>query len=133
MAAPQLPNWLTVSPKGVMVVDIDKAYPAVLGALGVADGEVNDYWKEVAFQCAKMAVQDIVSGTELAPYAKQTAAQIAAGEPPQLERCLVIDMQYGASKDRWALKEPNGKDVQRATKGREARVHYERIRRRLVG
>lgn len=114
----ELPKWLTRRDDGVMVIDPDIAYPAVLTALGVKDGDLDQYWIEVAYQCAKMRVQDLVEGTEY---------------DPRPNRALTIHVQaHGGRKDRWALTQyPPGRGAELATKGRAARQHYALLRARF--
>src|SRR5262249_54319724 len=105
----------------IVEIDPHAAYPKILELLGVDGKEtpIDQYWLEVAFQCAKMAVQEAIEDTEHDPRAWR--------EP----RSLVIHVV--SAKDDWALaKFPKGKGIDPASKGREAKVHYDRIRRRLL-
>jgi hypothetical protein len=106
------PAWLTRNKGGAYLVDTHKAYPLFLKALGLKHDQ---YGLEVTYQCVKMAVQDLVS---------------ASGQDPRDEgKPLVILMEPGRDKDKWALRSaPAGKGAALATQGREARVHYDRIR-----
>lgn len=109
--APKLPKWLSQRDDGIFVIDPDLAYPAIFAALGV--DKPDQYWTEVAYQSAKMEVQRLIVGTELAP------------EDAPLE--IHVNTE-GDRKERWSLANmPEGRGVEVATKGREARVHYERI------
>jgi hypothetical protein len=113
-----LPPWLSRRDDGVFEIDPDLAYPAILKALGIRDSEIDQYWLEVAYQCAKLHVQELVSGSELDPRPKM-ALQIHI-------------LSHGARKDRWALrKHKAGRGARRASEGREAKVHYPRIRNLL--
>lgn len=111
-----LPSWLTrPKPDGAFVVDADQAYPIALAALGLP---VDQYSLEVAYQCIKLKVQEIVAGLPDDPRAKGKA--------------LVISIE---SKDKAKWKQanhPKGRGPAPATKGREARQHYERLRYRLA-
>lgn len=117
----QLPKWITRRDDGAFVVDPDIAYPLILKEMGVNDGEADQYWIECAYQCAKLKVQELVTGTELDPR-------------PKLGFVIIIDSS-GGRKDRWALSKfkPGvaGRDVNAATKGLHAKAHYRRIQARL--
>jgi hypothetical protein len=118
MPAIKLPNWLSREDNGAMIIKSDLAYPAVLGLLGVDHKDVDQYWMEVAYQCVKMAAQDVARDNDLWPESGT----------------LAIIIESGKVKDEWAIASyPNGKGVEAATKGGEAKLHYERIRRRLIG
>lgn len=120
----KLPSWLTVGPKGAFYVDPDIAYPHILKLIGVKDGQVNQYWMEVALQCAKLAVEEIVRGTDL---------------DPRPARVITIMITAAAGrKDRWATKKfPHGRGELAATASRsrhepsEAKRHFWRIARDL--
>jgi len=78
-----------------------------------AKGFVPDrYWLEVAYQTMKMDLQTVMGRFN-----------------------FTIVVRGGAGyKDRWALKNhPEGRGVDAATKGREARAHYKRMRGFLPG
>jgi len=86
----KLPSWLTAGPAGTFYVDPDIAYPRILTLLGVKDGQINQYWLEVALQCAKLGVDEVVRGTEL---------------DPRPGRVITIMITGGAGrKARWAAK-----------------------------
>lgn len=123
--AHKLPKWLTVRKNGVVVVDPDIAYPLILKELGVAEKDVDQYWIEVAYQCAKMATQDLIFDSEYDPRPKNHGDKGSA---------LVILIEAGGDrKDRWALKKfPVGKGIMVATKGLEAKGHYARIAKALA-
>lgn len=110
--ANNLPAWVTRNQKtGVFTVDPDAVYPAVLKALKVE--KPDQYWLEVAFQCVKLKVQEL-----------------AAGAGHDATKPVVIHIDGGAeNKKTWALvNHPPGRGAVVATKGREAKAHYERIR-----
>ena len=114
----RLPAWATphedfakaksLADVGVVVVDPDLAYPALLKELGVPDAEINKYWLEVVYQCVKLDLQ-----TAMGRFGFK-----------------ILIRSDGDRKERWALsKWPGGPDqVLRATKGLEAKAHYRRIR-----
>jgi hypothetical protein len=116
----RLPKWASVNQeKRYIDIDPDVAYPVILGALGIAEAQYDQYWLEVAYQCAKMKVQSVVEGSELDPRSRS--------EDP---RPLVINVL--SRKDRWALTDfTPGRGIDAATKGREARAYYERISNRI--
>jgi hypothetical protein len=107
-----LPKWVTHRKDGVFVVDPDIAYPAVLKALGLG-GKPDQYQLETAYQCVKMKVQELAE---------------AAGHDPK--KPLIIHIAGGGTaKKSWALSaHPRGRGSEAATQGREARVHFERVR-----
>lgn len=111
-----LPPWITRREDGVFVVDPDLAYPTILAALEVDEDDVDQYWIEVAYQCAKLHVQAIWRDLEPAS-ALPLQIHVVAG---------------GGRKERWALSRHKlGRCPAAATQGREARAHYERIRHLL--
>lgn len=118
----QLPKWLTRRKDGAFVVDPNIAYPLILKELKVKDGEVDQYWIECAYQCAKLKVQELITDTELDPR-------------PDAGFVIIID-SGGDRKERWALRnfKPGspGRDVNAATKGLQAKAHYRRIHARIV-
>lgn len=106
------PHWLKKDKKGAYVVDTHVAFPIFLKALGLKHDQ---YGLEVVYQCAKMKVQELVAAS--------------GGDPRDGGRALVIVMDPGKDKSKWALSgAPAGKGAAAATQGREARVHFERIR-----
>lgn len=100
----KLPSWLTVRSNGAAVVDPDKAYPIILKALGVEKKDADQYYIETAYQCAKMAAQDILT------------------EPGKVLTILI------ECRPEWALaKFPVGRGIILATKGREAKALYGKV------
>ena len=111
---PSLPTWLTINDAGVFIVDPDIAYPLALAAMGVSEDDATQFDIECAYQCVKMKVQDIVTGTAL---------------DPRPDRGFVIIIEAsGSRKDRWRLAsfKPGtpGRDVNAATKGLKAKQLY---------
>lgn len=117
----KLPKWLSQRADGAFVIDPDIAYPIMLRAMGVNEADADQYWIECAYQCSKMEVQNLITGTELDPR-------------PKMGFVIVIDSS-GGRKDRWALRnfKPGkpGCDINAATKGLQAKQHYARIAARL--
>jgi hypothetical protein len=118
MADTKLPAWLTVTPKGFYAVNTDVAYPLALSVI-TPEGKPDQYALEVAFQCTKMVVQELMEGRD--------------DDPRKKDKALVIDMQ-ASDKDTWAhRKHPRGKrDPLAATKGREARNYYAAVKAKLL-
>jgi hypothetical protein len=117
----ELPDgWFKVDERGILVIDPDIAYPAILSALGVPEDHRDQYWVEVAYQCAKLEVQRVVTGTDA---------------DPRPDKALVIHiLSDDGRKDRWALANlPKGKGEELASKGREARLHYQAWRGFIPG
>lgn len=98
-----------------ILVDTDAYVRAWLAELGVEPGSADQYWLEVAYQCAKMDVQMALEGTKHDPR--------TAGKPTEIVMTRA---------NHWKLKlHPAGKGTRLATQGLEAREHYRRIRGRL--
>lgn len=85
-------------------VSADEFYPALLAELGFPVDEPTQYHLEVAYQCMKM----------------------------EMQRCLgkfSFEIRISDPGKKWALSNyKKGKGTHAATKGREARDHYRRIR-----
>lgn len=115
MRTAQLPAWATALAPGKIEIQASQFYPEWLGLLGVALDNITQYDLECAFQCAKMDIQMAVAGTELMP-------------PEGGALCIFVkddDKESG----KWAQKNyPPGKGIEAASKGKEAREHYKRIR-----
>lgn len=117
-----LPAWAQVvesqrSESGKVSVtiqaDTDAFMREWLALLGVS--EPDQYWLEVAYQCAKFDLQAAIVGTELDPRVSGKSAEFIFTRAPQ-----------------WAQKSfPAGKGAHAATQGREAREHYKRVRGRM--
>ncbi len=114
----RLPAWAEPHPSdtNAVLVDPDKAYPSLLSELGASE-KIDRYWLEIAYQCVKMDLQ-----TALRRY----------------DFTIHIRSDDGR-KDRWGFHAHKGTRghagkavddplVIRATKGKEAREHYRRIR-----
>jgi hypothetical protein len=107
----QLNDWLAFDGKQY-IIDPDEAYPVFLGALGFK-GKPDQYAIECAYQCMKLYVQDV-----------------AAASPPE-DGLVRITIEGGRGKS-WALVNfPVGRGALMATKGLEAKAHYDRIRHEL--
>lgn len=116
---PGLPKWASIAaetPTNVSVVinaDTEGYVAEWFKLLNVT--QPDQYWLEVAYQCAKLDLQSALVGTEFDPRTSGKPAEFRFSRAPQ----------YAQSKH-----EP-GLGAERASKGREARDHYRRIRGRL--
>lgn len=109
-----LPAWLTRNDAGAFLVDADALYPQLLNVL---DLPKDQYGLEVAYQCAKLKVHEIVADRD--------------DDPRKHGKALVISIA-SRDKEQWRLVNfPEGRGWHAATKGREARQHYARIRSRF--
>lgn len=107
---PNLPAWAQIRKDGVIEVDTDAAYGEWFQLLG--NPKLDQYWLEVAYQCAKMDLQAAIAGTPMDPsIAKQPAL-----------------FKFRRSVSLAQSKHKRGKGPELATKGLEARAHYRRIR-----
>lgn len=152
MKQASLPDWAKANCPGKIEIDAEKFYPEIIielwddenwpdkkniAAKGKPENlqyadkmyndlqrtEIDQYWVETAFQVAKLDVQSAVSGTELMPD-KGGALLI-----------IVKDGSKSANKgvSKWQQKSlPKGRGCDAASKGKEARSHYERIRNLLL-
>lgn len=101
--------------------DTDAYVPEWLELVGVmrADGaylkDPDQYWLEVAYQCAKMDLQLAITSTEHDPRTSGKSAEFRFTKSAT-----------------WAQQKfPPGRGIVAATQGREAREHYRRVRGRL--
>lgn len=114
-AADMLPPWAARRKDGVFIVDADAAYKAILKELKVKPADYDQYWLEVAFQCMKLEIQRTIGGTRFDPRSRDVPTAL----------CISI----AGGKEKWALnKFPPGRGIWLATKGKEARGHYLRLR-----
>ena len=114
-----LPPWAKVverhSGKVSICIDVDtdgyvREWLELLGA-----PTIDQYWLEVAYQCAKLDVQMALVGTKYDPR--------TCGAP--------VEFHFNKA-SKWALNlYPHGRGIEMATKGKEARGHYVRIRGRM--
>jgi hypothetical protein len=97
--------------KGVVAIDPAVAFPVILAKLG-APAELDQYWIEVARQCAKLEAQRAVRDADLWPE----------------NGTLVIHIESRKGQDggqSWALADhPAGRGAMAADRGREARERY---------
>ncbi len=118
MSEINLPTWAKLVDGSARVgatveVDSDLAYKAWLDLLSVA--AVDQYWLETAYQCIKMDVQTALEQSELSPARTNQPVQINFTRAPQYALAA----------------HPVGRGTHAATKGREAREHYKRLRGRI--
>lgn len=119
MALDNLPEWAmqkaseSVKVATTVVVDSAAAYKEWLSLLGVV--EVDQYWLEVAYQCAKLDVHNGLAGSDCDPRTCGKPSEIKFSNAPEFA----------------LAKHPEGRGVAAATQGREARGHYVKIRGRM--
>jgi hypothetical protein len=116
-----LPTWAkikSVNSGGVSLlieVDTDGYVKEWLPLLGIAPQSADQYWLEVAYQCAKMDLQMAITDTKFDPRIAGKFAEFRFNDCPQ-----------------WALSRfQPGRGIEAATKGKEAREHYKRVRGKL--
>lgn len=115
---PKLPAWarvLAADERYAIVIegDTDRYVSEWLQLLKVKAPD--QYWLEVAYQCAKLDLQLAIEGTEF--------------DPRTLNKPALFKFTRSS---KYALAQhPAGKGSAAATKGREAREHYKRVRGRL--
>lgn len=120
----RLPDWIDRGPDGAFYIDPDVIYPKIIKLLAIKDGFLDQYWMEVVYQCARLAVEELIAGTELDPRPRQG---------------FVIKIMGGTGrKSRWAHKHyPRGRGLEAAVAVRskhepsEAKRHFWRIAREL--
>lgn len=128
-----MPSWAALTSNGKVTIEAAKFYPEILEELwadedwpeeekglyeGLQRGKIDAYWLEVAFQVAKMDIQSAISGTASMPE-KGGALLITVSDSTKAENGVSIYAQATAEK---------GRGAEAASKGREAREHYKRIR-----
>lgn len=112
----KLPPWAKLAAKqderlaAKIEVDSQKAYAEWLATLKVE--KVDQYWLEVAYQCIKLDVQAALAGTKYDPQVAGKANQIIMSRAPEYAQAA----------------HPRGRGPEAASKGKEARKHYARIR-----
>jgi len=112
-----LPSWAKLGEKKenvalVIEADTDGFMKEWMSLLGVKPDEVDQYWLEVAHQCAKMDLQSALVGTDYCLNGNAQPVEFHFSNAPQ-----------------WALKKfDEGKGIAAATQGREARAHFKRVR-----
>lgn len=111
-----LPAWARVaprhSPKVALCIDADTAeyVREWFDLLGVT--QPDQYWLEVAYQCAKLDLQAALVGTEYDVRISKKPVEFHFSKAPQ-----------------WAqVNFPKGRGTEAASKGREARAHYQKVR-----
>lgn len=115
MKTAQLPAWAKALAPGKIEIQASEFYPEWLTLLGVELDAITQYDLECAFQCAKMDIQFAVAGTELMP--------------PEGGALVILVKDDDKLDGKWKQKNyPEGKGVLAASKGKEAREHYKRIR-----
>jgi len=114
----KLPSWAQIVPGSDKVsvrIEVDTA-GYIKEWFAKLDVKTPDqYWLEVAYQCAKMQLQDALVGTQYDPR--------TAGKP--------AEFHFLRSAEHALSRHPTGKGARAATQGREARQHFKRIHGRL--
>lgn len=107
-----LPDWIEQVNETTFRVDIDTAYPLWFAELGWDEASADQYQLECVFQCTKLDAQAEIK---------------RAGLDPRPERSLILD--FRGDKERWKMSgRPEGRGIEVASKGREAREHFKRVR-----
>jgi hypothetical protein len=115
----KLPPWARLAAKQddrlAVKIEIDSAvaYQEWLSTLQVTNPD--QYWLEVAYQCIKLDVQSAIAGTKYDPKVAGKSAQLNMSRAPQYALAA----------------HPRGRGSEAASRGKEARAHYARIRGRL--
>jgi hypothetical protein len=115
-------SWLKIVPQpadariaAVLEIDSAAAYPYWIKLLEVKQADLDQYWIETAYQCIKLDAQAAIVDTKFDPRIANRSSEI----------------RFSCA-DEWALsKFPAGRGLDLATKGKEARRHYVRIRGRM--
>ncbi len=112
-----LPSWLTRNDFGSYVVDQAEAYAVALEALAIDVYKATAQELELAFQCIRMKVEDVVSDQPDDPRAEGKNLKIFfEGDADSKELFRQSD-------------KPNGKSFSKA----EVKDHYKKIRGKLSG
>jgi len=129
-----IPAWLTEDAQGRWHIDSDGAYPEWMGFLGLTNEDLDRYWLEVLFQCAKMDAQVAVrsSGDDPRMVGKGLILVVDATKAKKQSWAQInfpVETAAGRRK-REALMGENRKlaGPDAATKGKEARALYRKIR-----
>lgn len=130
-----LPTWASAIAPGKIEINAEQFYPDLLNQLwadenwqesgvckGLQRGEIDQYWLEVAFQCAKLDIKNAVNGSELSPQ-KGGALLIMVKD----------DTKADSGISRYAMASyKKGKNINYRAIYKEAREHYKRIRNILI-
>lgn len=126
------PDWIKEEKKDTFLINADVAYPALLT-------ELKDSIKDLPDDLDKFEMPFInelrnIDLDNLTQYWIEVVYQMAKLE---LRRILLINgknqwpdmIRISGNKEKWALKNfPPGRGAETATKGREARDHYKRLK-----
>ena len=109
----ELPAGYELKENGNLVLDPAVLYPPIQEELDVK--KLDQFWLEVIYQFAKMDAQVLVKTLKI---------------DPRPAKALVLIIRGNADvKNKWALKNyPEGRGVEAAAKGREARKLYAKVR-----
>lgn len=88
---PPLPDWLKRDGDKPThyAVDPDKVYPLILKRMGVKDGEVNQYWLELAYLIVKELIARLLGGTATKVRIERKEAWSLLKAPPKEGLALV--------------------------------------------
>lgn len=147
--AKQLTSWLSRDAKGAYFIDTDKAYPlalqlmaapikvAVLNDNGeaVRDGDGNPTYKDApppGFETPELDQYKLECALQVVKMKAMEVIGDQDDDPNKIGRARVL-MTKAADKDKWAIANyPEGRGARAATQGREARIHFDRVSRKLV-
>lgn len=116
MREANLPVWASAISKGKIAMDATEFYPDWLQRLGIELNDVDQYWLEVARQCAKLEVTFAVAGTNL--MADSGGALVL----------IIEDSSKTEDGSKWAqVKFPAGKGAEAANRKDGARAHFNRV------
>lgn len=108
---PALPGFMEQISHTRFALDPAVYFPAALEELEVAKADIDQYWLEVAYQMMKLDAQHAVR---------------MAGVDPRPKKSLEFKV---LNRPDWVLKNhPKGRGIEAASKGKEARGHFQRLR-----
>jgi hypothetical protein len=124
----QLPPWARQSHiertdvSMYVLVDTDAAVQDWIATLDLKREEIDQYWLEVIYQCIKLDVQASIARSDFDPRDRQQPVEIKMQRAPQWALANFPDRHVAVQNGRRVS------GIERASKGREAREHYRRIR-----
>lgn len=126
--AVQLPPWAKVaeiarSDVSMQIrVDTGAAIEEWITTLNLKPDEIDKYWLEVIYQCIKLDVQSAVARTDFDPRDRRQPIEIKMLRAEQWALAKFPDKHATTEDGRTVT------GIERASKGREAREHYKRVR-----
>lgn len=119
MGLENLPSWAkeeaSESGKVAVVVRVDSKAAFEFWLEKLAPPAVDQYWLEVAYQCAKLDVQAALAGSEFDPR--------TCGKPTEIHFSNAPEFALSTFEE--------GRGTAAATQGKEARGHYVKARGRM--